>query len=145
MFHDSMKMVGDVTIERFTDGVLQETRQIKNLVVQSGKVFTASRIIDATAPVMSHMAIGTDSSVPVSTNDELGAQIARVALTSASSTDNVVTFIAPFPAGVGTGALTEAGIFNDATVGTMLARTTFAVVNKAANDSITITWNITIQ
>ena len=53
--------------------------------------------------------------------------------------------ITSFIAVVSTGAITEAGIFNALTAGTMLCRTTFPVVNKAAGDSIVITWVVTIS
>ena len=48
-------------------------------------------------------------------------------------------------AGEGTGALTEAGIFNASSSGTMLCRTEFSVVNKGASDSMTITWTVTVS
>jgi hypothetical protein len=47
--------------------------------------------------------------------------------------------------GVGTGAISEAGIFNASSGGTMLCRTVFPVVNKQASDTIAITWTITIS
>ena len=43
-----------------------------------------------------------------------------------------------------TGAVTEAGIFNAASGGTMLCRTVFSVVNKGADDSLSVTWTITL-
>jgi hypothetical protein len=72
-----------------------------------------------------------------------------VALTSTTQVTTTVTgdaiqYVATFPAGSGTAALTEAGIFNAASVGTMMARTVFAVINKGALDTLTITWKITI-
>ena len=45
----------------------------------------------------------------------------------------------------GTGAVTEAGIFNASSGGTMLCRTVFAVVNKGADDGMSITWQITVS
>ena len=45
----------------------------------------------------------------------------------------------------GTGAITEAGIFNASSSGTMLCRTVFSVVNKGASDSMTITWTVTVS
>ena len=45
----------------------------------------------------------------------------------------------------GTGAVTEAGIFNAGSGGTMLCRTTFPAVNKASGDSIAITWVVTVS
>ena len=57
----------------------------------------------------------------------------------------MITFEETYAAGVGTGAITEAGIFNDPTTGTMLARTVFATVNKGAADVMTISWDVTIS
>jgi hypothetical protein len=56
-----------------------------------------------------------------------------------------VTYVATFPAGTGTGAVTEAGIFNASSSGTMLCRTVFPVVNKQSGDSMTITWTVTVS
>jgi len=64
-----------------------------------------------------------------------------------NTVDNVITYVATYAPGVGTGAITEAGIFNDsaANTGDLLCRTTFLVVNKAIDDSMVITWTITIS
>jgi hypothetical protein len=57
----------------------------------------------------------------------------------------VTTYVASFPAGTGTGAVTEAGIFNASSAGTMLCRTVFGVVNKGVDDAMSITWAITVS
>ena len=146
MFSDDITIKGNLLIEKFDSlGNCVETRKVKNLVVHVGKKFIASRMLSSTELIMSHMSIGTGVVTPASTDTTLTTEIARVALSNATNADNVVTYIAMFPAGTGTGALTEAGIFNDPATGTMLAHTTFAVVNKGANDSISITWSITVQ
>ena len=44
-----------------------------------------------------------------------------------------------------TGAITEAGLFNASSSGTMLCRTVFSVVNKGASDAMTITWTVTVS
>ncbi len=54
-------------------------------------------------------------------------------------------YVATFSAGEGTGAVTEAGIFNASTSGTMLCRTVFSVVNKAAGDTLQVTWTVTFS
>ena len=146
MFSDELKIKGRLVVERFdTDGESVEIREIDNLVVQTGKVFIAERILLPTADVMSHMAVGIGTIIPVSTNVGLTSEIARVSISAAANADNVITYVGVFPAGVGTGPITEAGIFNAAVDGTMLSHTTFAVVNKGENDSVSITWSITIQ
>jgi hypothetical protein len=69
----------------------------------------------------------------------------RTALDSKTRSDAVVTMICTFGAGVGTGALTEAGIFDVVTQDTvnMWCYATFAAINKAAGDSLVITWTLT--
>ena len=127
------------------NGEVKEEHEFKNLVVTVGKNFVASRMVGTASNVMSHMAIGSDGTTPAAGNTALGGELGRVALASATATDNVVTYTATFPAGTGTGAVVEAGVFNAGTAGTMLCRTTFAVVNKGADDAMSVTWTVTIS
>ena len=120
-------------------------QEVDNLVVTVGKNFVASRMAANSATVMSHMAIGTGTSAAASGNTTLGTEAARVALTSTTVTTNAVAYVCSFAAGTGTGAITEAGILNAASTGTLLCRTVFSVVNKGASDSMTITWTVTIS
>ena len=124
-----------------------ETKQyleVDNLVVDVGLDYIASRMKDATATAMSHMAAGSDGTTPAGGNTALGTELGRVALTSTTVTSNVVEYIATFGAGTATGAIEEAGILNAGSGGTMLCRTTFAVVNKGAADAMSITWEVTV-
>lgn len=145
---DAIKMTGRLNIV-LTDehGNVKEEHEVDNLVVTAGKGFIASRIKDATAAVMSHMAVGTSSTAPTVGDTTLGAEIAssRTALTSTTVTTNSVAYVCTFGTGVGTGAVTEAGIFNASSAGTMLCRTTFSVINKGASDTLTITWTVTVN
>tara|TARA_Y100000748_G_C15478416_1_gene481782 strand:- start:800 stop:1225 length:426 start_codon:yes stop_codon:yes gene_type:complete len=141
MLKDQMKLVGKLSIA-INNKVVQE---IDNLVVTAGKNFVASRIKDATASAMSHMAIGTGSTSPAAGDTTLGTETARVALTSTTVTNADVAYVSSFGAGTGTGAITEAGLFNASSAGTMFCRTTFSVVNKGADDSMTITWTVTVS
>lgn len=143
---EQLKVTGRLKIEIFgEDGNLKDVREIDNLVVTTGKGFIASRMVGASASVMSHMAVGTDNTAPAEGNTTLGAEVGRVALTSSSASGAVATYVASFGAGTGTGALVEAGIFNASSAGTMLCRTVFSVVNKGASDAMTITWTVTIS
>lgn len=146
--NEQLKATGELLINVYgEDGKLKDSRYINNLVVTVGKNFIASRMAGTASAVMSHMAVGTGGTAPVAGNTTLEAEVAgsRTALTGATNTNNTITYTATFGAGVGTGALVEAGIFNAASAGTMLARTTFAVVNKGASDTVSISWTVTIS
>ena len=145
---ETMKATGQVNVVvRDEKGNVKEDFTVPNLVVDTGLDYIASRMKDATATAMSHMEVGTDNTAAGAANTTLGAAVsgARVTLDSTTVTDNAVAYVATFPAGTGTDALTEAGIFNASSAGTMLCRTVFSVINKGASDSMTITWTITIS
>jgi len=142
---EGLKMKGELTIVvRDESGLVKNSMHVPNLVVTAGKNFIASRIVGTASPIMSHMAIGTGTATPAAGDTTLGTEAGRVTTTGTAST-NQVTFTSTFPAGTGTGAITEAGVFNAASLGTLLCRTTFPVVNKAAGDSIAITWVVTVS
>ena len=143
---DESRALGKLTIEvKDKDGNLKQKQEVKNLGVDTGLDYIASRMKDASATAMSHMAIGTGSTAAAAGNTALGSEAARQALTSTTVTSNAVAYVASFAAGTGTGAITEAGILNGASGGTLLCRTVFSVVNKGASDSMTITWTVTIS
>lgn len=133
-----------ITVTNPEGNVTQET-VIPNLVVTAGKNLIASRLKDTTDGAMSHMAIGTGTTAAAAGDTTLGTEAGRVALTSTTVTNNAVAYVATFGAGTGTGAITEAGLFNANSSGTMLCRTVFSVINKGAADTLGITWTVTVN
>lgn len=129
------------------DGTIKHEDEYKNLVVTAGLGYIASRMKDATATAMSHMAVGSGTTAAAAGNTALVTESARVALTSTVVTSNQIAYSANFPAGTPASltALTEAGIFNGSSGGTMLCRTVFAAVNKDVADTMSITWTITLS
>ena len=125
MINDNLALTGALIIEK-NNVVVAE---VENLVVTAGKNWVADRMNNANT-VMTHMALGTGTTAAAAGN---------------TTSNNTIAYAATWAAGDGTGAITEAGIFDAASSGDMLARTVFSVVNKAASDSITITWTITIS
>ena len=143
--NEMIKATGRLNIQvTGPDGNVKDDLTVDNLVVTTGLGFIASRMKDATATAMSHMAIGSGTAAAAAGNTALGTELGRVALTSTTVTANAVAYVATFGPGTGTGAVTEAGIFNAGTSGTMLCRTVFSVVNKEAGDTMSITWTVTI-
>ena len=138
--NDSLNLRGDVCIKLNDEIVLEK----KNLIVNTGKNFLASAVINSSASPFTYMAIGTNTTAAAVGDTALGSELARQAFTSSSVASNVVTLVTTYAAGTGTGALTEAGIFNASSSGTMLSRIVFSAINKGSADSLTITWTITV-
>jgi hypothetical protein len=122
---------------------LKAERWIHNTVTPLGDAHVADQMSDKGETAMGWMAIGTGT--PSAT--ALGTELDRNALTSKTQgtggDDNDVIYVGTWVAGDGTGAITEAGIFNAAAVGTMFVSASFSVINKAAADSLVITWTVT--
>ena len=145
MIQETVKATGALQIKLYgPDGKLKQEQNVKNLVVTTGKGFIAGRMV-GTPTAMSHMAIGSGTVDPAVGDTTLGTELGRVALTSSAAAGAVVTYVASFGAGVGTGAVTVEGIFNASSAGTLLCRNEFAVVNKGADDSLSITWTVTVS
>jgi hypothetical protein len=149
MFTESIALKGKVNIIHLDQfGNKKDERNIDNLVVTAGKTVIASRMAGNTSALMSRMGVGTSSTTAVIADTTLGAAIAagNVALDSTTASTNTITYVATFPAGTGTGAVVEAGIFNGFPgVGSMLCRTVFSVVNKGSSDVIVITWVVSVS
>lgn len=141
MLNDKLTMKGHLAIA--VNGSV--VKEVPNLVVTVGKNYVASRMKDTTEDAMSHMAIGSGTTAAANGDTALGSELDRNALASTTVTANELAYVTTFAAGEGTGAVTEAGLFNAVSGGTMLCRTVFSVVNKSINDSMTITWTVTVS
>jgi hypothetical protein len=146
---ENLKPTGMVTVSHFNpQGELINSFEVPNLVVTSGKNYIASRIKDTTFSAMTYMAIGTSSTAASATDAGLVAESGRQSLSATTVSTNTITYTATFPAGTGTSTspgIQEAGILNASSGGTMLCRTVFPSVAKAAGDSIAITWVVTVS
>ena len=144
--NNALDAKGQLTLELFDkDGNLKETQNIKNVVVNNGLNYIASRMKDASATAMSHMAMGSGNTAAAAGDTAPETQLGRAALTSTTVSSNAITYVGDFPAGTGTGAVVEAAILNASSGGTLLCRTVFSVVNKAAADTLKITWTVTVS
>lgn len=143
---DSLKLTGAVSfVLRDKDGNVKLTKEAKNLIVDTGLNFICDRMKDDET-AMTHMALGSGTTAAAAGDTALGTQLgSRVSLTSSTVTSNQIVYVCSFPAGSGTGAVTEAGIFNAASAGTMLCRVVFSEVNKSADDTLQITWTISLS
>ena len=149
LIDSGVKAKGWVKITKTNEhGEVTQEFEVPNLVVATGKIYIAGKMIAQAADTpthMSHMGIGTGTASPVAEDTGLGTQTGRVLLSGSLQDNNSITYTATFPAGTGTGAITEAGIFNASVNGTMLCRTVFPVVTKQAGDTIAVTWKVTVS
>lgn len=147
MISESMKISGEVSLVLTgPDGKVKQEITRPNLVVTTGTAFIASRMEGTDDAVMSHMAVGSGTTTAAASDTDVESVLGtREAIDTSVATNNQIVYTCGFEAGDGTGAVTEAGIFNASTGGSMLCRTVFPVVNKQADDVLTITWTITIS
>lgn len=126
------------------EGNLKDERFVHNTVTTAGKNAIADLILAApTLGKMTHMAVGTGA--PAATL--LGAETARVAFTTKTRSNAVITVVGDYAAGTATGAITEAGTFDVVTPNTvnMWMSASFAAINKGALDTLQITWTLTVS
>lgn len=139
---DTVSIKGNLIIIKTDKDGVEEITRVPNLVVTNGKSHIINRLAANTWAPMSHMSVGTGATAAQPGDTALGTEVGRVTLSSSTPNQNTITYVGTFGTGVGTGQLTEAGIFNVANV--MLCRTVFPSVNKTISDSITITWVVSI-
>ena len=150
MINENLKLSGQLSIVlKDKAGNVKDEREVKNLVVNKGLEYIASRMKDASKSVMSHMGLGSGTTAAAAAQTDLvtllGAREALDSTTIAGSSNEKIVYVSAFEAGDATGAVTEAGIFNASTSGDMLCRTVFSVVNKASDDTMSVTWTITLS
>ena len=150
MINENLKLSGQLNIVlKDKAGNVKDQREVKNLVVNSGLAYIASRMKDTSKSVMSHMGLGSGTTAAAASQTDLvsilGSREALDSTTISGSNNEKNVYVSAFEAGDATGAVTEAGIFNAASSGDMLCRTVFNVVNKAADDTMSVTWTITLS
>ena len=148
MIIDNLEITGALQISLNNEVV----HQCDNLVVTAGKEWVANRFKDdgggfTQLGEMTHMAVGSGSAAAAAANTALGTELNRIALTTAGGTvsNATVQYDATWTSSSPAYAIEEAGIFTAASGGTMLARTVFAIINKGTDDTVTISWTITVS
>jgi hypothetical protein len=140
-------------------GQVKDERHLDNLIVGAGVEGVAYRIASFSSAVAStspynYIALGTSNTAVDASQTALvaelpsGASYGRLQDNSAiynTSSGNKLILSVTFPPGQGTGTLRESGLFDASNAGNMLARQTFADIQKAAGDTLTVTWTITLS
>ena len=151
MANEQIKITGSVQVTLTgPDGKVKAAHTNPNLVVTVGKDFLAAWLTEDTQSTkfMNYVALGTSNTAASAGQTALVAELSgggysRVdgSLTSAA---NVWVNTATFNPGNGTGTLQEVGLFSASTSGTMFARQVFGPYGKAAGDTLSIVWSLTL-
>ena len=131
------------------DGKLKDTQSGNNVVTTVGKdalaVFLGSAVTGATTFTVKYIALGTGVTTETAGDTALNTEIIRTTGTGSYVNPQIFQIVATFATGSGTGAITEYGLFNSNSAGIMYARYTKSVINKGANDTLTVTAQITLS
>lgn len=150
---DKISVSGILTIKVIDGDGNQKTEiTIPNMVVSGGKSFIISRVAPNPPAYMSHMGLGSSNQPSSQEMTSLVSEATvsgnkvRSSLTTVTNA-NSITYSATFAPNAFGGSYTakEAGIFNSATNGTMLARTVFPSVLISSIDTVVINWTITLN
>lgn len=152
---EKLKVTGNLQITlKDASGEVVASRAVKNLVVNEGLAYIASRMVGTDKAVMTHMQVGNGTTVPQATDNETtfdtgsltGTTRKSLTVTGGTVSGASVTYSAEFGAGEAVGPITEAGIMNAGSGACdLLCRTKFDVVNKGTSDTMIINWTVTLQ
>lgn len=149
MTEDRVGLKGRIELVQFREGKKVLEREVDNLVVNAGKAAVAGLINSNVTTPFQYVAIGTVSTAPSGGDTSLGGEVMRG---SAETIDRITTTVTNDTArwiktfNFSTAyAITESGLFNSSSGGTLLARGTFAVINVASGDSLQITWKAQVS
>lgn len=122
-----------------------------NLITNAGLALCAGTLNGSGSPAAAtYIAVGTGTTAAAATDTTLGTETTTSGLARAAGTVSLVTTTVTndtaqvtkqFTA-TGSVAVTEAGLLNAASSGTLLARQVFSAINVANGDTLTITWKI---
>lgn len=130
------------------------SKRVRNGVPTVGKALVAGRINASGAPAAAdYIAVGTGTTAFAAGNTALETEItdsgmaraaATVSLVTTSTTNDTAQMLKAFTV-TGTKAVTESGVLNASSSGTLLCRQTFSAINVVNGDSLTITWKVQVS
>jgi len=135
----------------FLLGYWTNKKVVRNLVTNAGFALNAGLLSGVGSPaVVGYIALGTGTTPAAATDTALEAEITTGGLARAASTNSLVTtsvnndtaqFVHIFSA-TASFAVTESGILNAASAGTLFARQVFSAINVVSGDNLQATWKV---
>jgi hypothetical protein len=127
------------------------SKNVSNLITNAGRGLISGLINGSGSPAAAtFIAVGTGATAASTADTALQTEIATSGLSRAAGTVSLITgSITNDTAQVtksfsvtGSVAVTEAGLLNAASVGTLLCRQVFSAINVANGDTLQVTWKI---
>ena len=143
----SINVKGRTRITLFDkNGNFKTQREVENLITDDGFDYMCSQVGHSVQASMHYCAIGTGDTGADVTDTTLESESARVSGVYDHTEDTkIYENEATFGAGVGAGAIVEAGMLNASENGTLFNRQTFGVITKGAGDILKVEWTITLS
>lgn len=135
-------------------GYWSSTKMVRNGVTTVGKALIAGRLNASGAPAAAdYIAVGTGTTAFNAADTALETESSTSGLSRAQGTVSLVTTTTTNDTAqvtktfsvTGTVAVTESGVLNAASTGTLLCRQTFSAINVVNGDSLAITWKVAIS
>jgi hypothetical protein len=123
---------------------------IPNTVVNNGRAFVLKQLNSVnhdTTLNISHLAIGSSTTAPATSQTALGGEVTRKSITSIATAELTAnppnySMVVSFATNEGNTTLAEVALLNSVTAGTMFSRATFASFVKATSNALSITYTV---
>ena len=132
-------------------GHMAGSKVIGNLMTTAGLAGAAGRLMGSGSPAaFTYIAVGTGATAANAADTALQTELATSGLSRVAGTPSLVTttgtndtaqLTTTFTVS-GTAAVTESGVLNAASTGTLLCRQVFSAINVVSGDSLAITWKV---
>lgn len=137
----------------FLTGTYAFDKNISNLVTNAGKASVAGLLTGDVTNFFDYIAVGTGTTAANVADTTLETESATAGLSRATSTNSQVTtdvtndtaqFVKSFSV-TGSVAVTESGVLDASSAGTLLCRQVFSAINVVNGDTLQITWKIDVD
>jgi len=148
--NENIKLKGQFNFKHIRNGRVIDERTYDNIIVNDGKAAVAGLMLADVTGIdkFDYIAIGTGTTAESATQTALITEVMRANATGSRVTTNVTNDTAQLVATfnfTSSYAITEAGVFNASTAGTMLCRKVFSAINVANGDSLQVTYKVTVS
>ena len=141
--NESLNFKGHVNAVFYNEcGYVKQIVDADNLITNAGKNQIMLRIGSNTQATCSHIAVGSGVTAANISDTAMGTLLAVVSGSMSNPTTQSHQVVATFGAGVGTGTITEYGLY--ASGSALIGRIVNASVVKAANDTLQVTYTLSI-